>query len=653
VSRLTATIALFLVAVAMLVQAGSAGVQRADAGGSTGTAHPVGVPVVVARPSSTEAPDPGFGAGGGVVIDFGGFDRANAVAQQADGKILVAGWARPDEIPGVYEYADAVVVRLMADGTPDATFGVGGVAILEGGDYYFNDLAVQPDGKIIAAGTSVINVISADTLVARFNANGTLDTTFASDGVFELNLGGRDRAEAVALQTDGKIVLGGGADNKFAATRLLSDGALDVTFDTDGMATIFLTLKEDRAYDVAIQPDGKIVLAGTAAYSSFGGEHFGLVRLLADGSLDPTFDGDGKAILDLGIQASGYGAALQADGKIVIVGETFVPGDRNAIVVRTTGSGALDSTFGSDGVVSVGFGKDFEQFDDVTIQPDGNIVVAGSSGDAQTFDGNDFVVGRLLPDGSLDPEFGGGGAIVDFGGDDRARAVAVQADGKILAAGETDGDWAILRLRASDTNTPPVLDAIGDQALAEADTVDVGISATDADGDPLTFTLSGEPSFATLTDHGGGTATLTLTPGFDDAGSYTGVTVTVSDSIDSDSETFTITVTDTNRAPVLDAIGDQTVAEADTVDVGISATDADSDSLTFTLSGEPSFATLTDHGDGTATLTLAPGLDRAGVYPGVTVTVSDSVDTDTETFTITVKVEGTMHLFLPLVLQSH
>jgi uncharacterized protein YfaS (alpha-2-macroglobulin family) len=125
--------------------------------------------------------------------------------------------------------------------------------------------------------------------------------------------------------------------------------------------------------------------------------------------------------------------------------------------------------------------------------------------------------------------------------------VAVQTDGKVLAAGTTAsltvGDWAILRLTATDTNTPPLLEAVGDQTLAAGDTVDVGISATDAEGDSLAFTLSGEPSFATLTDHGDGTATLTLTPGFDDAGSYAGVTVTVSDSVVSDSETFTITVT--------------------------------------------------------------------------------------------------------------
>jgi len=531
VLSLTAMIALFLVAVAMLVQAGSTDVQRADAGGSMRIAYPSDVHSVAAHPSTMVAPDPSFGASGTVVIDFGGIDQAYAVAQQSDGKILVAGWARPDDIPGAYEAANAVVVRLMEDGTPDTTFGVSGAAIVVGGDYYFYDLAVQPDGKIIAAGKSLINLISGNLLVARFNANGTLDTTFASDGVLDLNLGGADWAEAVTLQTDGKIVLGGVADDNFVAARLLSSGTLDVTFDTDGMATILGT---DLASDVAIQSDGAIILVGTA------GEDLAVVRLLSDGSLDPTFDGDGKAILDLGAEDSGYGAALQADGKIVVAGEVFTPGNRDAIVVRTTGSGALDSTFDSDGVVSVGFGNNFEQFDDVAIQPDGKIVVAGNSGAAGVYD---FIVGRLLPDGSLDPAFDGGGVILDFGGDDRARAVAVQADGKILAAGETDGDWAILRLTDADTNSPPVLDAIGDQTVAEAATLDVEITASDTDGNPLTFILSGEPVFATLVDHGDGAATLSLTPGFDDAGVYPGVTVTVSDSVDSDSETFSITVT--------------------------------------------------------------------------------------------------------------
>jgi CSLREA domain-containing protein len=108
-----------------------------------------------------------------------------------------------------------------------------------------------------------------------------------------------------------------------------------------------------------------------------------------------------------------------------------------------------------------------------------------------------------------------------------------------------------------------------------------------------------------------------------------------------------------NEPPVLDAIGDQLVAEADTLDVGITASDTDGDPLTFILSGEPVFAALVDHGDGTATLSLTPGFDDAGVYPGVTVTVSDSVDSDSETFTITVTEEEPIYLFLPLVIRSH
>jgi hypothetical protein len=108
-----------------------------------------------------------------------------------------------------------------------------------------------------------------------------------------------------------------------------------------------------------------------------------------------------------------------------------------------------------------------------------------------------------------------------------------------------------------------------------------------------------------------------------------------------------------NTAPVLDAIGDQSLAEAGTLDVGVTASDADGDPLSFVLSGEPSFATLTDHGDGSATLSLTPGFDDAGEYPGVTVTVSDSVDSDSETFTITVTDVEPVYIFLPLVLQSH
>jgi uncharacterized delta-60 repeat protein len=534
---LAARVLLSLVALVLVGQAG------ATASSGTGIPFAVAVHPVAAPLSPRGAPDPGFGEGGAVVLDFFGYiDQAHAVTTQPDGKILVAGWARPDESPGVVENASGVVVRLLADGTLDTTFGNNGAAYVEGGNTYFFDLAVQPDGKIVAVGKLLVTPLSGNVLVARFDAGGTLDPTFASGGVLDLNLGGDDTAEAVALQTDGKIVVGGGSDKRFAAARLLSGGALDATFDGDGMATIPLSAGTDLASDVAIQSDDGILLAGTAdRFNDWNEKDLGLVRLLPGGSLDATFDGDGKAILDLGAQDSGYGVALQTDGKIVVAGESFTPGNRVAIVVRTTGSGALDPAFGTGGVVGVGFGNAFEQLDDVAIQPDGKIVVAGNSGAGGVYD---FALGRLLPGGSPDPAFdGGGGVRVDFGGDDRARAVAVQADGKILAAGDTDGDWAILRWAEAGTNTPPVLDAIGDQTVAEGQKVDVAISATDADEDPLAFALSGEPAFATLTDDKDGTATLHLAPVFDDAGVYPAVTVTVSDGVDSDSETFAITVT--------------------------------------------------------------------------------------------------------------
>ena len=179
------------------------------------------------------------------------------------------------------------------------------------------------------------------------------------------------------------------------------------------------------------------------------------------------------------------------------------------------------------------------------------------------------------------------------------------------------------------------------------------LTAWDLDGDSLTFSIAGAPAFAILVDHGDDTATLSLTPGFDDAGVYPGVTITVSDSVDVDSETFIITVTNANRAPTLDAIGNQSVAEGGNLSLTITASDADGDSLIFGIAGEPEFATLVDHGDDTATLSLAPSFDDAGVYPGVTITVSDSVDVDSETFIITVREEATRYVFLPLVLRGH
>ena len=191
-----------------------------------------------------------------------------------------------------------------------------------------------------------------------------------------------------------------------------------------------------------------------------------------------------------------------------------------------------------------------------------------------------------------------------------------------------------------DVNLPPVLAAIGNQSVAEGDTLTVPLSATDPDGDGLSFSASGLPGFGTLTDNGDGTGSLDFAPGFDDGGTFT-ITVTVTDDGTpalNDSETFVLTVTDANRAPVLAVIGNQTVAEGETLTVPLSASDPDGDGLTFSTSGLPSFATLTDNGDGTGSLDVAPGFDDGGTFT-ITVTVTDDgtpVLSDSETFDLTV-----------------
>lgn len=195
-------------------------------------------------------------------------------------------------------------------------------------------------------------------------------------------------------------------------------------------------------------------------------------------------------------------------------------------------------------------------------------------------------------------------------------------------------------LTVTENNTAPVLAAIGDLARAEGSSDNVAISATDAEGGTLVFSATGLPLFATLTDNLNGTATLSLAPGYEDAGSYV-ITVTVTDNgvpALTDSETLTITVNEINRAPVLTAIGNQAVDEAATANIGLSGSDPDSDSVSFSATGLPAFATLTDNLNGTATLSLSPGYTDAGTYP-VTITLSDNRTpalTSSESITITV-----------------
>jgi uncharacterized delta-60 repeat protein len=313
----------------------------------------------------------------------------------------------------------------------DPSFGTGGNVSAVGAP--FTGVALQADGRIVAVGTS-----NSDFFVARYNPNGTLDTTFDGDGIKTIDFGGADHAAAVAIQADGKIVVVGSTskNDNVAVARLTDTGALDTSFNGTGLLTIDLAGAGEAGNAVAIQADGKIVVAGT------NGVDFAVMRVnSADGSLDGAFGSGGKKIIDVGGPADSANAvAIQSDGKIVATGNNS---SDFAIVRLNSTDGSADATFDTDGIETVNMGG-VDIARGLVIQPNTKIVVVGSNG-------GDMAIARLnAANGSLDSSFDADGKqTVDISGADDARAVQLQPDGKILVVGDTGNnasDTAVIRL---------------------------------------------------------------------------------------------------------------------------------------------------------------------------------------------------------------
>jgi uncharacterized delta-60 repeat protein len=308
------------------------------------------------------------------------------VALQADGKIVAAGKTSVE--------ARAAVVRTNADGTPDSGFGVNGVTTLEyGGTDSAQDVLIQPDGKIVTAGYgTALN----SWVVTRLTPAGTPDPTFDGDGSAVLEFGGLDFAQEIALQGDGKLVIAGdagGAGGGVAVARLNADGSPDTTFDGDGRR-VLEPRSGDFAEGVLVQPDGKIVVTAE------GQDNFLVTRLNPNGSSDTAFDDDGTASIDFGGLDLASAAALQANGKIVVVGTTGIAG----AIARLQPGGAPDTTFRGTGKLTLSSG--FQALEAVTVQANGRLLLAGTNA------GN-VAVARI--EGDL-PEAGGGPSGGDTGG---------------------------------------------------------------------------------------------------------------------------------------------------------------------------------------------------------------------------------------------
>lgn len=336
-----------------------------------------------------------------------------------------------------------IVSNAGPDGSLDSSFGTDGkVTTSFGSNAIAFGVVLQPDGKAVAAGYAFSNGKNRFA-VTRYNVDGSLDTIFNGSGkVITSVSSGEDEAHCLALQPDGKIVAGGftrPANAEVALVRYNPDGSLDTSFGTGGKVITPVAEGDDDARAIAVQPDGKIVIAGYG-YRSNGWNDVILLRYNSDGTLDSSFATGGKLMFDIGgAYDQAYGVALQPDGKIVVVGSSYNGSDRWAIV-RVTPSGQLDSTFDGDGKVVTSFGSGNDNANSVEIQPDGKIVVGG---DVQSIGNGDFGLARYHSDGSLDTAFGVAGKLTtDWGGQlDSGRSVRLQRDGKIMFAGFVKNDF--------------------------------------------------------------------------------------------------------------------------------------------------------------------------------------------------------------------
>jgi uncharacterized delta-60 repeat protein len=368
----------------------------------------------------------------GVRLGSSSHAGAQALAVQADGKLVAAGWSRT--VGG--KFKRFALARYTSAGRLDASFGQGGKVVTDlgsGSDTTALDVALQRDGKIVAVGLG-----SNGFELVRYRASGRLDTTFGSGGEVLTSVGRYSGASAIAIQRDGKLVVTGWSQADFSGTprlalvRYTRSGKLDASFGRGGRVPTSIASADDRQVGaVAVQPDGGIVVA----YRS------GVARYNADGTLDPTFGAGGEVATETGVTTLG----VQRDGKIVAVG--YGP-----VVTRYSSDGSLDASFGTDGTVRTSWrskaSPDAGGADrSLAIQVDGKLVVAGWSdalnhrGDHPNTPNDDIALARYTPEGRLDTSFGRGGKVLtsfDVSGnwETRAWGVVIQPNGKIVVAGD-------------------------------------------------------------------------------------------------------------------------------------------------------------------------------------------------------------------------
>jgi uncharacterized delta-60 repeat protein len=386
--------------------------------------------------------DSDFDADGIVTTSFGdNYAIACGVAIQDDHKIVVSG-----ALNNNVDY-DVELVRYNTDGTLDNSFGINGKVTAPVGslDDYGMCIALLDNMKILVGGF-YSSPAYLHIFLLKFNSDGSPDTTFGNKGTDTLLTGmSDDIANAIAIQPDGKILLSGyssnGSDNDFLLVRFNPDGSPDSTFGTDGKVITNVGGSNDVSYSIGLQTDGKILLGGTAYNGMY--DDMAVVRYNTDGSVDSTFNVDGKVFTSIKTSgSSGHSLAVQSDGKIVIAGDYNDNAFHNMAVARYNTNGTLDHTFNQDGKSTITIeGESINYCTGMTVEQDGKIVVTGVS---QMTNGSDYDIClvRFNSDGSVDSSFGTHGSVIkdiNNHSDDTPTAVIMQPDGRIVVLGYSGG----------------------------------------------------------------------------------------------------------------------------------------------------------------------------------------------------------------------
>jgi uncharacterized delta-60 repeat protein len=567
--------------------------------------------------------DVSFGSGGYAATSL----RTNtqpqraAIGRQADGKILAASELSGDTWQ---------LTRLNADGSVDTSFGTNGVASTSLAATSRSrptpqKIVVQSDGKILVGGMYSGWTQTGITLgiLVRYNANGSLDTTFGNGGVADLSRLGNEWVEKIVVRPDGRIMLGLGENGSVfgRVAQLNANGTFDTSFGSFGLATLNLDYSVEQ---IALLPNGEFLVSGGLINGAAQ-----VARVRADGTaLDTTFGVNGTAKLDFGVDyMSGVGLALDSQWRIVYGGTTQILSGSSRISTdfaagRLTADGAPDPTFAGDGTAILDVSGQPDTATDMVIQADDKIVLSGYSFDStDPFADRHSALARFNVNGTPDNTFDGDGAfhraLVSPFSDDEIFGIALQPDSRLVVlTGWATSIYAVrfnmgvqtVNVAASSTlnvldneaaNRAP--DANNQSVSTNEDTALNGlVTATDADGDPLTYAKVSDPAHGTVTVTANGTFTYTPAANYNGPDSFT---FRATDGLlNSNIATVSITVNAVNDAPVANpdafTINEDQAISIPKPGVLVNDTDADGDPLTAILVARPTNGFMSLSADG-------------------------------------------------------